>query len=214
MHIEDIGVSGGRLEISGSRIGRLAHGTSRCVRYVGNMRIAAGSPAPSFRRQDLLGATVDSAAVTGPLWVGFFRFASCPLCNLRIHTMIGEWERWQHRCTYVAVFQSPAERFAEFMRKQQPPFSVIADPELELFRAFGVESSVAAALKLPVITETVRARMAGFPVTAGPKDGAAFRVPADFIIHRGVVATAFYGSNVAESIPFEDADAALKSIAR
>ena len=177
------------------------------------MRIAAGSKAPSFHRQDLLGATVDSAAVAGPLWVGFFRFASCPLCNLRIHTMIGEWERWQHRCTYVAVFQSPAERFTEFMRKQQPPFSVIADPELELFRAFGIESSVGAALKVPVITETVRAKMAGFPVGAlAAKDGAAFRVPADFIIHNGVVNTAFYGSNVAESIPFDDADAALKAL--
>lgn len=176
------------------------------------MRIAAGSKAPSFRREDLLGTTVDSAAVSGPLWVGFFRFANCPLCNLRIHTMIGEWERWQHRCTYVAVFQSPAERFTEFMRKQQPPFSVIADPDLELFRVFGVESSVGAALKVPVVTQTVRAKLQGFPVGAlAAKDGGAFRVPADFIINNGVVNTAFYGSNVAESIPFDDADAALTS---
>ena len=179
------------------------------------MRIAAGSQAPVFRCQDLLGDTVDSTTVTGPLWVGFFRFASCPLCNLRVHTMIGEWERWQNRCTYVAVFQSPPGRFTEFMRKQQPPFSVIADPELELFRAFGVESSVGAALKVPVIAQTVRAKMQGYPVGAlAAKDGAAFRVPADFIINKGMVTTAFYGSNVAESIPFEDADAALNASAR
>jgi peroxiredoxin len=179
------------------------------------MRIAAGSKAPSFRRQDLLGAMIDTAAIEGPLWVGFFRFASCPLCNLRIHTMIGDWDRWQHRCTYVAVFQSPAERFTDFMRKQQPPFSVIADPELELFRAFNIESSVGAALKVPVIAETVRAKMAGFPVGAlSAKDGAAFRVPADFIINNGTVTTAFYGSNVAESIPFDDADAALNALGR
>ena len=158
---------------------------------------------------------VDSAAITGPLWVGFFRFASCPLCNLRIHTMIGDWDRWQHRCTYVAVFQSPAERFTEFMRKQQPPFSVIADPELELFRAFNIESSIGAALKVPVIAETVRAKMAGCPVGAlSAKDGAAFRVPADFIINNGTITTAFYGSNVAESIPFDEADAALTTLGR
>ncbi len=185
----------------------------RSVSYEAPMRIAAGSKAPSFRREDLLGTTVDSAAVSGPLWVGFFRYATCPLCNLRIHTMIGEWDRWQHRCTYVAVFQSPAERFTEFMRKHQPPFSIIADPDLELFRTFSVESSFAAALKVPVIAETVRAKMQGFPVGAfGAKDGGALRVPADFIINNGVVNTAFYGSNVAESIPFDAADAALASL--
>ena len=56
--------------------------------------------------------------------------------------------------------------------------------------------------------------MEGFPVGAlGQKDGGALRVPADFIIHKGVVNTAFYGSNVAESIPFDAADAALTAAA-
>jgi peroxiredoxin len=60
-------------------------------------------------------------------------------------------------------------------------------------------------LSLDVVTRTVDAMKMGFPLGAlGPKDGAALRVPADFVIDpTGAITMAFYGSNVSESVPFD-----------
>ncbi len=170
------------------------------------MRLTVGSKAPPLSRVDLRGDHVDLKAWSDkPIWVGFFRFASCPLCNLRVHQMIRQWPRFEKSCHYVAVFQSPASRFEGFLTKHSPPFPVIADPELELFSAFGVENSLAKALSLDVVTRTVDAMKMGFPLGAlGPKDGAALRVPADFVIDpTGAITMAFYRSNVSESVPFD-----------
>lgn len=178
------------------------------------MRLTVGDESPTFALDDLRGEHVDIKAwLAGgkPAWVGFFRFASCPLCNLRVHKMIAEWPRFKERCNYVAVFQSPPERFEGFLTKNNPPFPVIADPKMELFQAFRVEKSVGAALKLGVVTGMIESTRAGIsPGIIAHKDGAAFRVPADFIIGTdGKLQLAFYGTNVAESVPFEMANAVL-----
>ncbi len=120
--------------------------------------------------------------------------------------MISAWPRFSERCQYIAVFQSPRERFGAFIARHSPPFPVIADPEMELFKLYGVENSLLATLAPAVVSRTIAAKRAGFPVGAtSPKDGAALRVPADFIIAPGgMIALAFYGRDVSESVPFAD----------
>jgi thioredoxin-dependent peroxiredoxin len=180
------------------------------------MRLAVGSPAPLFSKPDLRGETVDLAAWTRagiPVWLGFFRYALCPLCNRRVHEMANRWtERYSARCRFVAVFQSPTERFEGFLTSL--PFSVIADPELELYRLYRVEAGLAAALHPQVIVDTVRAKAAGFPIgVLSDKDGGALRVPADFIVAAdGSLKVAHYGAHVGDSIAFEAVDAALDEL--
>jgi len=176
------------------------------------VRLNVGESAPIFSKVDLRGEVVDLGATKGkPVWIGFFRFATCPLCNLRVHQMISAWPRFEKRCRYVAVFQSPPERFEGFLTKHSPPFPVIADPAMELFKAYKLENSLLAALKPQVIAKTIEAKRLGFPVGAlSPKDGAALRVPGDFIVGTdGKLKLAFYGTTVAESVPLDVADRQL-----
>ena len=180
------------------------------------MRLSPGTPAPHFRTDDVRGDNVDMAAFRGSIvWLGFFRYALCPLCNLRVHQMLGFWrKRYEPRCRFVAIFQSPRERFTEFMQRHNPPFAVVADPALDLYGRYGVESGLTAALRANVIGKTVEAARAGFSLGAlTAKDGGALRIPADFIVDRdGLIRTARYGVDVADSIPFADADAALDAV--
>jgi peroxiredoxin len=176
------------------------------------MRLKVGDTAPSISVTGLRDEQIDTTHWNDkPVWVGFFRFASCPLCNLRVHQMIGSWPRYSPHCHYVAVFQSPAERFEGFLTKHSPPFPVVADPEMDLFRRFGVESSVMKAMSPDVLTRTAEAMKQGFALgPLSPKDGAAFRVPADFIIGTdGTLTMVHYGANVSESVPFAVVDKAL-----
>jgi thioredoxin-dependent peroxiredoxin len=146
-----------------------------------------------------------------PVWLAFFRFASCPLCNFRIHQMLGLWpQRFAHRkFRMLSVFQSPAEKLDASITKYEPQLAVIADPEMDLYRLYGVESSIKGAFSGQIVKSMIGARKAGLPLMRRP-DGPAFRIPADFLIApAGTIHTAFYGSNMADHIPFETVDAWL-----
>lgn len=181
------------------------------------MKLLPGAVAPLFVKHDLRGDVVDMKELLQkkPVWLGFFRFALCPLCNLRVHQMVSEHPRFADRCTFVAVFQSPPEAFEGFITKHTPPFFVVTDPQLELFNGYGIENSFVKAVLHPKgLRDGFKAQAAGFSgKPTDPKHGASLRIPADFIVKKdGTLAVARYGGFVSDSLPFEEADAALKAL--
>ncbi len=168
------------------------------------MRLLNGSRAPDGSATVLRGQTIRLSAEwsRGPLWLAFFRFAACPLCNLRVHELIEQWDRFAGKVRLIAIFQSPASRLEEFVATQNPPFTLIADPEMTLYAEYGLESSFLAALSPKVASRTIAAKRKGFRVIP-PFDGPAFRVPADFLIDRGVIRVAHYGKNLSDHISLE-----------
>jgi thioredoxin-dependent peroxiredoxin len=189
----------------------------RNLRYFAQMRLQPGSPAPVFKKNDLRGDVLDLEEMLKhkPVWLGFFRFAMCPLCNLRVHQMVGEWKRFEPLCSFIAVFQSPSNAFEGFITKHTPPFYVVADPELAMFTPYALENSLLKAVFHPKgMVDGLKASKAGFSGSpSDPKHGAALRIPGDFIIGRdGTLRVARYGSFVSDSIPFDEAEAALKAV--
>ena len=181
------------------------------------MRLSPGAVAPPFVKKDLRNDHVDLTALLKekPVWLGFFRFALCPLCNLRVHQMVGEHPKFKELCTFIAVFQSPPEAFEGFITKHSPPFFVITDPELEMYQGYGIEKSLLKAVFHPKgLADGLKAQKAGFSgKPSDPKHGAALTIPADFIIKQdGTLAVARYGGFVSDSIPFAEAEAALKNL--
>ncbi len=173
------------------------------------MRLTTRTPAPGLVIDTLDGGRFDLAAQrTLPVWLAFFRFATCPLCNLRIHQMKAVWSRYKDRVAFIGIFQSPKERFTG---EERFPFPVAADPDLVAFHAYGLEKSVLGALHPKAVLDTVEALRTGIPMQlVSPKDGAALRVPADFLIDRqGILEVARYGSHISDHIPFEEIDAFL-----
>ncbi|HET9959467.1 MAG TPA: redoxin domain-containing protein [Polyangiaceae bacterium] len=171
------------------------------------MRLVPGLRAPSFVIKALTGQTYTLEQLRGELvWLAFFRFATCPLCNLRVHQLVDEWERtFAGKIHLFAIFQSPKERFTNYVSKYEPPFELVSDVELALYQQFGVETRISATLHPKVATTLLEARRADIPLFDGPKDGGSFRVPADFLIDRnGVLRVCRYGEHLADSIASPD----------
>lgn len=175
--------------------------------------LSVGDTAPEFAVESLDGASVRLSALRGePVWLAFFRFASCPLCNYRVHEMVERWETFaSRRFRLLAVFQSPASRLRDFVAEQRPAFTLIADPDMALYELYGLESSVLAAMTPHVAAVGFRAATTPGIKLIGPIDGPPMRVPGDYLIDReGVIREVYRGRDIADHIPLEVADRFLR----
>ena len=161
------------------------------------MRLLTGTNAPSLIAIDSMGCPVDLQALRGRrVMLSFYRYASCPICNMRMRELILAHSRLQAAgLELVSVFQSRAESITQYVGRQDAPFPIIADPEMTFYRRFGVESRWGGMFSLGVIRAAVTAFGKGF--FPGKVDGPLHRVPADFLIDAdGKIAIAHYGKTI------------------
>jgi len=81
---------------------------------------------------------------------------------------------------------------------------VIPDPEHQLYRQYGVQTSVRGLLSAFAFRmgEALRAMCLGF--LPGPMDGHLTQLPADFLIGPdGMIRIAYYGRDIGDHLPFE-----------
>ncbi len=156
--------------------------------------------------ETLDGTTVSLSDLAGtPIWLAFFRYAACPLCNFRVHQLLSVWPKSfaQRNFVMVGVFQSPPRKLEGLVKRHEPPFKIVSDPDLELYVQYRIEASMRQAMGKDVRAALAGARKAGIPIVR-PWDGPAHRIPADFLIDgEGTIMDAFYGENIAQHIPFE-----------
>lgn len=172
------------------------------------MTVQTGQLVPAFSGTSFKGEPIDLEAYRGrKVWVGFYRWASCPLCNLRMKELLAIHDRFAAQgIQHIAVFQSPPETIATYVGAQDPPFPLIADPDLVLYDRFGVRPSWRAMFYPRVIWRAIQATFAG--LLSLKIDGPKAMVPADFLIDpEGLVYQAYYGEAISDHIPFEDVDA-------
>jgi peroxiredoxin len=167
------------------------------------MRIEPGSAAPPFSARDLADCPVELERYRGRrLLLSFYRYASCPLCNLRLKALTARFPEFQARgLNLLAVFQSPRESLLEYAAADQVPFPVIPDPGRGLYRLYGLESSWWGVARGLLSLRFLDAwRRAGFRV--GRREGAVAQLPADFLIGPDLtVAVAHYGADIGDHLP-------------
>jgi peroxiredoxin len=166
------------------------------------MRLTVGTPAPVIVADTLDGRRVDLAALRGrTVHLKFYRFATCPVCNLHLHHFIRDYRLVEALgLTTFVVFHSPAAK-VEASRRDEVPFDLIPDPDKTIFRAFGVETGLAGMFSPSVMRDYVRALAAGFPPGMLTSDGGITGNPADFIVDAGGrIAFAHYGKHYADSL--------------
>jgi len=178
---------------------------------VANLKhIAIGETAPDFTAPAAGRGDATLSKLRGQrVWLAFFRYAGCPLCNMRISQMIKDAKHYEdERLAILAVFQSPAARLERYLGPLNPPFPLVSDPAEQLYALYGLEKSLAGFLAPAVGPKLVKAMAAGFFPRA--TDGSKTRIPGDFLIdENGVVADAFYGKNIGDHIPFERVESFL-----
>jgi len=166
------------------------------------MRLEPGELAPAIATLDALGRAVDLTALRGRrVMLSFYRYASCPICNLRMHELILAHQRLAERgLDLVAVFQSPAATIAEYVGRQEAPFPILADPSMSFYRRYGVEAGWRGFMSWRILGRALAAMRRGF--LPGRIDGPFHRTPADFLIEAdGRIAVAYYGRDIDDHLP-------------
>ena len=56
----------------------------------------------------------------------FYRFATCPFCNLRIYEINQRFSELENNLHIIAVFDAPLNFLMQTMRKHDTPFTILA----------------------------------------------------------------------------------------
>lgn len=175
------------------------------------MKLQPGQPAPVFVRNDLDERSIALEQYRGKkVLLSFYRYASCPFCNLRIHQLGKKAPQWQAQgLEMLAVFQSPRSSILEYAGREPGPFTIIPDPQRELYRLYGVEGSWLAmakgGLQLGKLASSLKEGM-----LPGKMEGEINMVPADFIIDEsGNILLAYYGKDISDHVPESEIERVL-----
>ncbi len=170
------------------------------------MEIMQGQKAPLFAMEDVFGNTINLRDYAGHrVMLSFYRFSSCPFCNLRIQKILGQFRKFEENdLKMISFWQSPRASILEHVGHQQPPFPLIPDPDKQIYRLYHVENSWLGALKAmgePGLM--MKALKGGFnPAKA---DGDMNQLPADFLIAPDLtIQQAYYGKHIGDHIDFTE----------
>lgn len=162
----------------------------------------AGDTAPAFQVKDIQNREINLENYRGrKVLLSFYRYASCPLCNLRISELLGKQAAWKAGgLDLIAVFQSPESSIDRYVGKQGIPFPVIADPGRKLYDQYGVHADLlkfaASALHPEKLLQA--AKKGFFP---GKVENKVAMIPADFLIDEsGKIFLAYYGKDASDHL--------------
>lgn len=174
------------------------------VYFGGSMRLKNGDKLIDFEIEDFKGENIKlSDYKDKKILLSFYRYASCPLCNLRIHNLIQKYPDYKNKNLITfTFFESSKESISEYVGKQEPPFSLIPDPERKVYKLYGVEKSI-----LKYILGLFNGKLfeamfiRGFKI--GRMENDKTIVPADFLIEDGIIKVAYYGKNISDHLSFK-----------
>jgi thioredoxin-dependent peroxiredoxin len=169
-------------------------------------RLTSGTSAIDFKRQDYLGNAISLQEYKGKkVLLSFFRGASCPFCNLRVHELIKRYPDFEKQHIHViGLFASAQDEIKKYAGKQNPPFPIIPDPTLSLYKSYKVEASQMGMLKAMMQPGKMwRVMTSGFFNMNAIADKPL--IPADFLINEsGIIKRAYYGKDFGDHVPIED----------
>lgn len=150
------------------------------------------------------GSVFDTGSLDGrPHMLSFFRFASCPFCNLRVGELTRRAAELGPQFGVVAVFESSLDELARQVKDHNAPFPILADEKKEFYREYGIEHSLWGMAKgfffrFPTLVKGI---FLGFIPDIFHVD--LTTMPADFLIDRnGIIQVAYYGKDEGDHLPF------------
>ena len=170
------------------------------------MRLTKGDKIGSLNLPSISGAAFDINEINGKkTLLTFYRFATCPFCNLRIHEINQRYEELENNLRIIAVFDAPLNFLIQSMKKHDTSFTILADENFEYFTKYEVEQSIWKFLIGTIIHffRFCRALSKGFvPIIM---KGSITTVPVDILINTdGTIEKVHYGENTADHLDFEE----------
>jgi peroxiredoxin len=181
------------------------------------MRLKTGDLAIPFSVETIEGKTLSLNDLTGkPVLLMFFRYGSCPMCNLRLRDFAQHYVSLHERgLEVVAFFHSSARSILANAGKRHYRFHLVPDPQFKVYRSYRVETSwlrFLLTMALPSFyVDWVRSMRYGF---WGGVDWQMGKMPADFLIGpNGRIVKAHYGRNFGDHLTVVEIEAALSELA-
>jgi len=138
------------------------------------------------------------------IFITFYRFASCPFCNLRINEIVKRYNEFGDDFEMVAVFDSPLDNLIKQTKKHRAPFWILADEKFFYYKKFSVEQSFIKFLIGTIVRfhRLMLASLKGYiPFTF---KGSVSTIPVDILIDKnGVISEVYYGNNTSDHLSFD-----------
>lgn len=173
------------------------------------MRRKPGEKVTAIKLPAIDGSTFDTDSLKGkPYMLSFFRFASCPFCNLRVNELVRRFDEFGKDFTIIAVFDSPLDNLILHAGGHKAPFPILADENNKFYKEYSIEHSVLGVLKgmflrMPTL---IKGMFKGYVSTT--IKGSITTLPADFLIDcEGIIHLAYYGKDEGDHLPFEQVKA-------
>ena len=169
-------------------------------------KLEIGAPAPEISLPAIDGTTFDMSSMRGRRVIfTFFRFSSCPFCNMRIDELMKRWGEFAEDTVMVGVFDARIDELVKRMGKRGVPFTIVADETYQHFNENGVEKSFArfmwGAMRSPLTM--LRAMIRGYvPMTLSISKMST--LPVDILVdEHGMVVEAHYCKDTADHLPID-----------
>lgn len=172
-------------------------------------KLNVGDKAPYFESIDTNGDTINLDQYKGQkIFVAFFRYAGCPVCNSRVHELIQNYDSISSKgYKIIAIYESDNNTLKDYLTETPVPFPVIGDPKLILYKKYGVEKSFWKMLASSFKKQPKQAMKKGSKLFTKKykRDGNLARLPADFIIdENGILKAVHYGTNIGDHLPITE----------
>jgi peroxiredoxin len=166
-------------------------------------RLTNAAPAPVVEATTLDGTHVRLPKAGEWTLLSFLRYASCPMCNLRVRELGHRREEFgAANVAWFAVFHSPERRLKRFMPADVWPH-IVPDDGRTLYRTYGAERSWSGLL-LSMLVPSFYWRFAktlAYGYWGGAIDHAFHSMPADFLVSPdGFLRVARYGKHIGDHL--------------
>ena len=144
--------------------------------------------APTFELKDIFGRMINLQDYKGKkVFLGFFRHAGCPFCNLRVHALQKKHLELKALNLEMIFFFESKERIllGSMFHKEVSPIPLIADPEKVMYQTYGIENSAAKSTKSHLtsfIQTAIKAKMQGVPIHMMKDQESINTMPAEFLL--------------------------------
>lgn len=107
-----------------------------------------GQEIPQIKLPAVDGSQFDNQSLKGKKYLlTFFRFATCPFCNMRIAELLKIKNELGDNFEIVAIFESDIAHLKKHANKHLAKFPILADQQRKYYELFGVKNSVIGMLK-------------------------------------------------------------------
>ena len=158
-----------------------------------NLVVELNVAAPSFNLIDIFDREINLKNYKGKkVFVGFFRHAGCPFCNLRVHSLMKIREQLLAKnMEMIFFFESKKELMLQsIFHKEVSPVPLVADPEKKWYSIYGIENSLTKSSMSHLtsfIQTAISAKRKKLPIHMMASGESFSTIPAEFLLDENLI---------------------------